>query len=162
MLDAETYDARVAIGNDFTASDIIGVDHGVARCREIVKQPFLGAEVAVGVLVIIQVIAAEIREHGRLKNNAVAAMLVERMAGHFHNDVSGAVPTGFDEELYELNRGRRGPGRVELSSDEVILDRAQQRRRMTCFPQYVANQVACRALAVGAGDGDDVEIAVCL
>src|SRR2546427_7680579 len=46
----------------------------------------LGAKVIVGVAVEVEVIAAEIGEHGDIPRNAVGAVLHERVRRHLHGD----------------------------------------------------------------------------
>ena len=74
--------------------------HTTARptlAKRLREQPRLGAQVRLDGLVIVEVVVRQIRETGDLEVDASDALLVERVARHFHHHVSHAAVAHFGE-----------------------------------------------------------------
>ena len=68
---------------------VVGVQHGVLQARQR-EQPALRVAVAREIAMLIEMVAREIREHGRVKLEAGDPVLRERVRRHFHRDARRA------------------------------------------------------------------------
>ena len=81
--------ARRQAGGDRRRERVVGVQHGVLEARHR-EQLALRLAVALEIAVLVEMIAREIREHGRVEREAGDALLIQRMRRHFHRDARRA------------------------------------------------------------------------
>ncbi len=81
--------ARAAVFKQLRAIGVVLVDDRVTQCRA-VEQLALGVAVGLHAAVVIQMVTAEVGEHGTVELDAFDAPLIEGMGGHFHDNLARA------------------------------------------------------------------------
>src|SRR3954451_18771108 len=99
---------------------------GRIRAAALEEHP-LGVEVLLHGLVIIQMIAREVREHCDIEGNAEHTLLSEGMRRNFHHRVGCALAQGSVEQSREFKRFRSRVRRWIDFTGNVIFDRSDQR-----------------------------------
>ena len=139
---------------------VVGVHHLEAIGSEILDQLRLGAEVFVQGLVVIEVIARQIREQRGPELEPVHAPLIEAVRRHFHRRAARpALHQGRQRRLQIDRAGRREVPRLAHHGRAVGIERAQRADRSHGLErgEDVAQQRDRRRLAVGPRDADQVE-----
>ncbi len=121
------------------------------------EESFLGREVGLHGAVVIEVIAGQVAEDANGELDPVAAALVEGDAGDLHGRVRGARPCGLGQVTHERRRCGRGQVGLDPPAEEIVLDSAQQRRRVPGDSQDGAEQKAEGALTIRSGDSHHLE-----
>ena len=129
------------------AVGVVDVDHTHDRATRL-EQQRLGPEVLLDRPVEVEVIAAEVREHGGVERRAVDAVHRQRVRRDLHHDGAVAVAQHRREAGLQLGRLRRR---------ERARQRADHARRVAGGTQDRCDERAGRGLAAGAGDADDPE-----
>ena len=146
------------------------VDH--ARVRRIVainqrdrvivqafEQPRLRCRVLLERAVIIEMVAGEVGEGGSGEMQPVGAFLIERVAGDFHDGGHRAGVDAFTQIRRQLKRaGRCHVGR-HAAAAQVVVHRAEHSAAQAGLAQNGTGHERGGALAVGARDAEEFEIA---
>ena len=148
---------------------VVDVDHrGTARAKQ-GEEPALGPVVGLHRGVIVEMVAAEIREHGGVEAHPVQPPLIERMRRHLDGRGPRSQvhrPSEHPKQVAALRRrpvGSRGTQRARVGApgSRHVHPPAQgpdHRGRSTGLGQAGTDQLGGRRLAVGAGDPDGQEL----
>jgi hypothetical protein len=121
-------------------------------------RPFLGLSVRLHRRVIVQVIAAQIRERRRVEPHPVHAALIERVRGDLHRDRTGALGAKLREHAVHADRIGRGMGRRFERIEAAPADGADVGRSVTEARQALRREISAGGLAVGAGNAHDAHM----
>ena len=140
---------------------IVDVDDGDLRLGTGVAGEEAGLHVEVGVhrLVIVEVVAREVGEHGGAELQAQHALLVDTMGADLHHGLFAAGVAHLREHAENVEGLGGGLVRRDGAGAEVVVDRADETDALLAAEQ-VLDQVGDGGLAVGSGDADDLEVAV--
>mgnify|MGYP002652867485 CR=1 FL=1 len=129
-----------------------GLEVEVLDEKALEKQGF-GGEVIVEVLMIIQMVLAEIGETTGLQPDPVQTALVQPVRARLHRGMGDARRCGLGQNPVQRQRigGRMGEARVEVALDP---HRAKADRLMAQFLPDLAGKGRDRGLARGPGDPD--------
>ena len=123
--------------------------------RQSFEQAALGAPVVVHVGVEVEVVVAEVGEHGDVEVDLGDAPQLERVRGHLHHRRrAAAVDRGAQQRLQQRRLGRRLRRRHDAVA-EPVLDGAEARHALPGRRQHRFDEIRGRRLAAGAGDADD-------
>ena len=139
---------------------VIDVDHRQPGIRQVPHQLGLGCEIGVERLVIIEMVAREIREDGGAEHQPFHPPLIETVRGNFHRDAAGAALEQRREGGLQIDRtGRREIARLALDRRPRRIERAQRadRPHRPKRTQHVPRQNDGRRLAVRAGHTDQLQ-----
>ena len=134
---------------------IVDIDHRRAAIdQEVREQPQLGVAVFFHVLVIVEMVAAEIGEGHRLEMDAVHPPLVEPVAGGFQRHMVDAL--GLERPHRLMQRAGIGGGEAPLDQPRRRLhpQRADAGAGNTGMLPDLAHEGGDRRLAIGARDPD--------
>jgi hypothetical protein len=105
-------------------------------------------------LVIIEMVAREVREQRNVERNGIDPALIETMRRNFHRHHLCAGRLEAREQLVHTGRvGGRVLRRLQCI-DETVAQRAEHRGAASGHLETVRDPVRTRCLAVGAGDAD--------
>ena len=134
----------------------IGIDHGRrAFGQQLVEQPELGQKILLGVLVVVEMIVAEVEERARRQPHAIEPPLVKAVAGGFHRQMLDAVLRQLRQhgvQRHRVGRGEAVGGRA-VGADEA--KRAEIGGLQTQPGPDLAHEIGRGRLAACSGDGDD-------
>ncbi len=89
---------------------IVGIHHGDTVVGQMAKEPEFCGQIRRHVGVVVEVLAAQVREHGGGELYGVHTTLVECVRGDFHREPLGARRAGLGQVVVELERPwRRHP-----------------------------------------------------
>ena len=140
------------------AEGVVGVDHRRAQAgpREELR---LGTAVRGHRLVIVEMIAREVREQRDVELRAVDAALVEPVRRHFHRNGLGACGVKLREELVEQGDIGRGVRRRRERADQPVSERSEDCRAPPAHVERLRDPLRARRLAVGARDAGHPQFA---
>ena len=118
------------IGNETATVLVVAIDDGRARVRDLVEQDSLRGEVAVEILMKIEVVAREIREDGGRELDAVRSLQRERVRRHLHHRVVHAGIDHLREPFVQHDRIGRRPIGGQFFFAGAIFDCADQANRL--------------------------------
>ena len=105
---------------------------------------------------VIEVLAAEVGEHGHVEADPPDPLQVERVGGNLHQAVGHARVEHVLQHPLEVGRfGRRPPGR-ELEVRSAVADRPDDPGREARLLENGFEDVGRRRLAFGPGDADEL------
>lgn len=137
------------------APRVAGIDdRGRAGRRHGGEQELFRLVIVFHVFMVVQVVAGEIREDRRGEFQRARPMLVQSVAGGFHDGIRGSAVPDPPEQILEsggIGHGDEGIFRGAVAGFEP--DRADQRGLPVRRPQNVTEREGDGGLAVGAGDG---------
>ncbi len=122
------------------------------------QQPRLGFAVRLHRDVVIQMVAAQVGERGRVKMYAVDPALIQGMRGHFHRDIAHTERAQTRECAVYADGIGGGVGRRLERADAAPADRAHIGRFRFEAREALRQQVRAGGLAVGARDADDAQL----
>ena len=119
------------------------------------EQPLLGQKIVLHGAVEIQMVHAQVREHGGAEIRAAQALRRQPLRRHLHRHGLVAGLPAFGQHLLEIGGFRRGPGGGDPAAAVFVIHRADQAGRQAGFAQNVPHHERRGGLAVGPGDPDD-------
>ncbi len=114
------------------------------------------------VAVVVEMVAGEVRERRDVEAHALDPMLVERVRRDFHRHASHAAIDERAKDPLQLDRSRCREAaasleRLTLAADQDA-ERSDRRAARLTIVEQVAEHADRRRLAVGPGDGDQLEV----
>jgi len=157
-LDAVTDGLLAHLLEELLAIGVIGVDGPGLDGLEFGEEAALGQEVVLEVLVVVQVVAAQVGEGGALELDPQYPFHFQRVGRDFHDRPFAVLAAHLVQELHDGERGRRGVvGFVGLGAD-LVSDGADEARFLPRPLQDGADEVSGGGLALGAGHADDLHL----
>jgi hypothetical protein len=136
------------------AKGIVDVDDARGEARPI-EQLRLGRRVGFHRAVVVQMIAREIGESGRVETHAADARLIERVRGNLHRDACRAVRAQLRELPVNAHRVRRRVRALRQRARLSESERADVARAPSGDGERLREQVGAGRLAVRARDAGD-------
>ncbi len=127
-----------------------------ARARAF-EETALGGEIFLESFVVIEMVAREIREHGRGEMASPQTVHGQRVRTCFHHDGGAAFVAYLREHLLKIERFGRGVNRVAAGTRRAISDRADQAGFLPRCVQDRIDQVGRRRFAVCSCDADELQ-----
>jgi hypothetical protein len=139
---------------------IVQGQHPAAVLRQIlVEQAPFRAEIAVHVTVEVEMVSGQVGPHRDLEPQARQSIHHQRMRGHLHGDHLPAIGDRPAEQRCEVGGlGRRTIGRQPIAAGQEVAESSKERGSPTICLEDQTQQVSRRALAVGAGDADNLQL----
>ena len=135
----------------------IGVGQGEGGGRECVEEGLLGPDVGVEIPVVIQVVVGDVGEDPARQLGPGQAVLIQGVRARFHEAVRAPGIEHVGEELLQADWIRCGVGRGDHAIHDAVLHGADQSGLAVEHAGEPVEEGGHRGLAVGAGDGDDLE-----
>ena len=148
---------HLALGDDFGAAPVVRIDDRALAIGEI-EPALLGATIDVLVAEKVEVISAQIGENGRFRAHSGELAVIYRVRRQLHDNI--LCPLGGKTRKQRMQLGRIGRGQIRRGahSAALVVHRPDQRRAHAAPLQDAVYQIGCRRLAVGAHDGDNLEL----
>ncbi len=140
------------LGGVAGAGLVVGVEDRAALAIEALEQEALGVAVLGHRLVIVAVLARQVRERGDAEADTGGAPLVQGMARDLHDRRLQAALDHLGEVRGQVAGGRRRHRRRNLTPPDLVGDRADQARRPARLLEDAADEIRRRGLAARARD----------
>ena len=138
------------------AVQIVGVGgHGLVRARDIREEMALGPEIALHVLVIVEVILRQIGEAGPGKGHVLHTLFIDGVGGAFHDADVAAGLCHLGNISVQADGIRRSQGRSLRMAGPAVTHCPHDTDLMAKRGKEPFQKVGAGGLAVGAGDADD-------
>ena len=108
--------------------------------------------------VIVEMVAGEVGEHGRVEAHRRHALLVERVRRHLEGDALRPGIAGLGEAAVHAHHVGRGQSGVAQCARPAEAERAEIRATPADEVGGLCEQVGAGGLAVGAGEARDTEV----
>ena len=135
----------------------IGVGQGEGGGGEFVEERLLGSDVRVEIPVVIEVVVGDVREDPARQLGPGQAVLVQCVRARFHEAMRAPGIEHVGEELLQADRIRCGVRGGNHPVHNAVLHGADQAGLSVKHAGEPVEEGGHRGLAVGAGDGDDLE-----
>ncbi len=138
---------------------VIAVDHAHSRRRRACafKQAALGREIFLKSLVIVEMVAREIRENRHRERASPQTVHRQRVRTGFEHRVRASRANNFRQIFLQIERFRSGVRRGQRLAHQAVADRAQQADFAARRAQNRIHQISGRGLAVCPGHANEFQ-----
>lgn len=138
------------------AVHIVGVGgHGLVRARNIREKMALGPEIALHVLVIVEVILRQVGEAGPGKGHVLHTLLIDGVGGGFHDTDITAGLCHLGDIFVQADGIGRSQGRSLRMAGPAVAHCPHDSDLMAERGKESFQQIGAGGLAVGSGDAND-------
>ena len=140
------------------AARVVGVeDRRAVGKQQLREQLAFGREVGVHVAVEVEMVPSQIGEHRGPEAALLDPLQREGVGRHLEHHGVAARPAHSGQEVHEIARLGRGPGRGHRAPGDSVADGPDQPRGVARRGEDRLDQSGCGALAVGPSDPDKLQ-----